>query len=221
MADRLSLRWYLGYDLAEPLPSHSSLTRIRDRYGLEIFRCFFDQIVERCIAAELVWGQELYLDATKVDANAALRSMQPRFAVEAHLDEIFAPAALDQPAVTSDSTPVQLPVDVPESDLEPLSTSKRSRHDWIISAGQQRRDVTGRSYQRVADYQASVTDPDAALMPIGRGRHLGYLTHYVVDAARHESFFRRSSRRRKSWRISRCSTSFGGPVSAGSSGHSR
>src|SRR4051812_7341727 len=28
-ADRLSVRWYLGYDFAEPLPDHSSLTRIR------------------------------------------------------------------------------------------------------------------------------------------------------------------------------------------------
>ena len=30
VADRLSLRWYLGYDLTEPLPDHSSLTRIRE-----------------------------------------------------------------------------------------------------------------------------------------------------------------------------------------------
>ena len=37
VADRLSLRWYLGYDLHEPLPDHSSLTRIRERYGLETF----------------------------------------------------------------------------------------------------------------------------------------------------------------------------------------
>src|ERR671910_733224 len=41
VADRLSLRWYLGYDLSESLPDHSSLTRIRERYGLEVFRRFF------------------------------------------------------------------------------------------------------------------------------------------------------------------------------------
>jgi transposase len=69
-ADRLSLRWYLGYDLFEPLPDHSSLTRIRDRYGLEVFRRFFEEIVERCAEAGLVWGEELYFDATKVEANA-------------------------------------------------------------------------------------------------------------------------------------------------------
>jgi transposase len=33
-ADRLSVRWFLGYNLDEPLPDHSSLTRIRARYGL-------------------------------------------------------------------------------------------------------------------------------------------------------------------------------------------
>src|SRR5215208_1775132 len=50
-ADRLSLRWYLGYDLFEPLPEHSSLTRIRERYGLLTFRRFFERIVEECIEA--------------------------------------------------------------------------------------------------------------------------------------------------------------------------
>ena len=36
-ADRLSVRWYIGCDMGEPLPNHSSLTRIRDRYGVEVF----------------------------------------------------------------------------------------------------------------------------------------------------------------------------------------
>src|SRR6187200_671072 len=87
-ADRLSLRWYLGYDLTEALPDHSSLTRIRQRYGLAIFRRFFEAIVEQCRKAGLVWGKELYFDATQVKANASLDSIAPRFAVEAHLGEL-------------------------------------------------------------------------------------------------------------------------------------
>jgi transposase len=70
VSDRLSLRWYVGYDLFEALPHHSSLTRIRDRFGLSVFREFFERIVELCVEAGLVWGEELYFDATKVDANA-------------------------------------------------------------------------------------------------------------------------------------------------------
>src|SRR5258706_6643236 len=88
-ADRLSVRWYLGYNLDEPLPDHSSLTRIRERYGVEVFRRFFEAIVEQCQAAGLVWGTELYFDGTKVLANASTDSIKPRFAVEAHLAHLF------------------------------------------------------------------------------------------------------------------------------------
>src|SRR5947207_8188680 len=82
-ADRLSVRWYLGYDLHEPLPDHSSLTKIRTRYGIEVFRRFFEAVVEQCQQAGLVWGRELYIDATKVEANASVDPVKPRFFVHA------------------------------------------------------------------------------------------------------------------------------------------
>jgi transposase len=82
-ADRLSVRWYLGYNLDEALPDHSTLTRTRLRYGLEIFRRFFEAVVEQCQQAGLVWGQELSFDATQVQADASLDSLTARFAVEA------------------------------------------------------------------------------------------------------------------------------------------
>ena len=69
VCDRLSLHWYLGCDLHEALPDHSSLTRIRERFGVGIFRRFFERIVERCVDAGLVWGKELFFDATKVEAK--------------------------------------------------------------------------------------------------------------------------------------------------------
>ena len=80
----------------ESLPDHSSLTRIRERYGVEVFRRFFDAIVEQCQQEKLVWGKELYIDSTQVNANADLDSLTPRFAVEArtaiqaHLAALFA-----------------------------------------------------------------------------------------------------------------------------------
>src|SRR3954453_10633527 len=75
----LAHRWYLGYALDEDLPDHSSLTRIRQRLGIEIFERFFEQIVDLCQEAGLVWGRELYVDATKVEANAGIPSLIPRF----------------------------------------------------------------------------------------------------------------------------------------------
>jgi len=60
----LAHRWFIGYDLDEPVPDHSSLSKIRERYGLEILQLFFERIVELCIQAGLVWGEELYIDST-------------------------------------------------------------------------------------------------------------------------------------------------------------
>ena len=90
------MRWYLGYDLFEPLPDHSSLTRIRERYGLLVFRRFFERIVEECIEAGLVWGEELFFDATKVEANASMESRVPRFSAEAHLGGLFGDEGADE-----------------------------------------------------------------------------------------------------------------------------
>jgi transposase len=61
----LAHRWYLGYALNGPLPDHSSLTRIQQRLGVEMFQRFFEKIVDLCQEAGLVWGPELYFDATK------------------------------------------------------------------------------------------------------------------------------------------------------------
>jgi transposase len=87
----LAHRWYLGYALGEELSDHSSLTRIRQRLGIDIFQRFFEQIVDLCQNAGLVWGRELYFDATKVEANVGIPSLIPRFNYEAkaHIADLF------------------------------------------------------------------------------------------------------------------------------------
>jgi transposase len=183
-ADRLSLRWYLGYDLPEPLPDHSSLTRIRQRYGPGVFRRFFEAIVERCQQAGLIWGQELYFDATKVDANASLKSLAPRFAVEAHLQQLFDGQAADESADRDAlGAPAVLPVHDPVARTE-LEQTNAARHDWLARAGQPDRTILRGRYRRRTDFEASTTDPDAALMARKGGLHLGYQDHYAVDGGK-------------------------------------
>jgi transposase len=201
-ADRLSVMWYLGYDLNESLPDHSSLTRIRTRYGVEVFRRFFEQIVEQCQQAGLVWGRELYIDGTKVQANASKDSLKPRFFVEAHLSTLFSDnaeeatgegeqdASQDESASTEPSpqleksSPVALPTSLSLEQRCELSQQNEARHDWIEQLGAQDRSVKGRSYQRMADYFVSTTDPDATLMETTKGADMGYRTHYVVDGGK-------------------------------------
>jgi len=115
-ADRLSVRWFVGYNLDEPLPDHSSLTRIRERYGVELFQRFFEAIVDQCQQAGLVWGKELFVDATKVHANASLDSVKPRFAVDAHLRALFSTAE----AAELEQAP-QVDPSLPTSEVVPSS----------------------------------------------------------------------------------------------------
>jgi transposase len=88
----LAHRWYLGYPLDESLPDHSSLTRIRQRLGVDVFERFFEKVVDLCQEAGLVWGKELFFDATKVQADADLDSLVPRFYYDAkaHVADVFA-----------------------------------------------------------------------------------------------------------------------------------
>ncbi|MDP9373722.1 MAG: IS1182 family transposase [Chloroflexota bacterium] len=189
VADRLSVRWYLGYDLGEALPDHSSLTKIRERYGVEIFRRFFEAVVEQCRAAGLVWGDELYIDATQVDANAALDSLRPRFAVDTHLRDLFKPG---DPAVQEECAaevgdaagPTPLPAADPAT-VSDLAAANAERHDWLAGLGRPQRDVTHGSYQRRADLEMSTTDPDATYKRRDGGKpHLGYQAHALVDGGK-------------------------------------
>jgi len=195
VADRLSLRWYLGYDLHEPLPDHSSLTRIRERYGLEIFRRFFERIVEMCFEAGLVQGRELYFDATKVEANASLDSTRSRSLVEGRLGEHLRGIFPDEARLIQDEdTTVISASEVTAAVVEPVGQEERRtlahrnarQHRWIAQAGRQKREAVRWGYKRMADLRMSTTDPDASPMRCknkGTSR-LGYRTHYVVDGGK-------------------------------------
>ena len=146
-------------------------------------------------------GKRAFVDATKVKANASLDSLKPRFAVEAHLANLFeietndVHEANDQQAPQAEAlgqsveqeevhVPMQLPTSLSPQEYEELSQQNATRHDWIEQLGAQNRSVTGRCYQRIADVRVSTTNPDATIMLHKDGSHLGYQTHYVVDGGK-------------------------------------
>ena len=189
VSDRLSLRWYVGYDLCEPLPDHSSLTKIRERYGLEVFRNFFERIVEMCVEAGLVRGKELFFDSTKVEADAAVNSLAPRWFAEAHLQDLFEEdddhrerEEEPQGAEFEDEGSIHT---LPTAGNEDLLRSNSASEDWISRSGKQDRSFSSGPRKRTSDSRASRTDPDATPMRwSGSVRKLGYQTHYVIDGGK-------------------------------------
>ena len=185
VADRLSVRWYLGYDLQEPLADHSSLTRIRERFGLEVFRRFFERIVEECFAAGLVWGEELFFDSTKVEANAFLDSAGSRMLLEGRLEGHLEATFPEEASPAREEVAAELGPAEREERRE-LALANADRHRWIEKNGGQQRSVVRRGYTRMADLRVSTTDPDASPMHQKKkgASRLGYQTHYVVDGGK-------------------------------------
>src|SRR5205823_14402130 len=124
------------YGWGQPLPAPSSLTRIRQRLGLAIFQRFFERVVDLCQQAGLLWGRELFFDATKVRANAALNSVVPRFYLQAkeqakeHLAALFA----DEPAIQPDMAGVPSPTVPDEVPVVPSPGAPATRLPTALSA---------------------------------------------------------------------------------------
>jgi transposase len=74
-ADSLSLRAFLGLPLAEPTPDHSSLTRIRQRLPLDVHEQVFLHVLQVAQDKQLLRGKTVAVDATTLEANAAMRSI--------------------------------------------------------------------------------------------------------------------------------------------------
>jgi len=154
----LAHRWFIGYDFDESFRDHSSLSKIRERFGLEVFQLFFERIVEMCVQVGLVWGEELYFDSTKVQANANVNGMIDRANYEAkqHLDQLF------------------------EETLSPFGRLVAKYNGKRIIG------IRKPHYQRITDDQVSPIDPDATPMQSSHGGNamLEYRDHYVVDGGK-------------------------------------
>jgi len=71
----IAIRWFAGYRLDEKLPDHSSLTKIRQRWGADRFKLIFLKTVQSCIDANLVSGETVYVDATLIRADVSWESL--------------------------------------------------------------------------------------------------------------------------------------------------
>jgi transposase len=81
----LAIRWFAGYGLHETLPDHSSLTRIRRRWGVKRFLCIFQRTVTTCVEAGIAKGEIVHIDASLIRADVSWESLAVHY-VEAARD---------------------------------------------------------------------------------------------------------------------------------------
>ncbi len=99
-SDTLSIREFLGSGLNESTPDHSPLCRPRQRLDLETHQQVFAWVLERLRAAGLAQGETVGVDATTLEAHAALSTLQRRSTQEGSgefLERLAKSAGLETP----------------------------------------------------------------------------------------------------------------------------
>ena len=77
-ADSLSLREFLRLGTTEPVPDHSWLSKTRSRLPLEVHEAVFSWVLQRLAEHGLLRGERIGIDASTMEANAALRTIVRR-----------------------------------------------------------------------------------------------------------------------------------------------
>jgi len=72
---RMDILYFIGYDIDEELPWHSTLSRTRQLYGEEIFNLLFRQVLKLCIDKGMISGRRQAIDSVLVKANASMDSV--------------------------------------------------------------------------------------------------------------------------------------------------
>jgi len=99
-ADSFSLRKFLGYSLTEETPDHSTISRTRRLYWVETHKAVFRWVVKILVQAGLLSGQTVSIDATTLEANAAMKNIVRRDngqSYEEYLKELAQAAGIENP----------------------------------------------------------------------------------------------------------------------------
>lgn len=79
---RLDILFFLGYDIDEELPWHSTLSRTRQLYGEEVFKELFSKVLSMCVSKGMLSGKRQAIDSAYVKANASMDSLIAKEIIE-------------------------------------------------------------------------------------------------------------------------------------------
>jgi IS5 family transposase len=164
-SDSLSVRLYLGYDLDEQLPCHSTISRTRKLLGSEVFLSMFQQVLCLCVEKGMVSGRRQAVDSAFIKANASMDSMRKK---QVLADGEFYVKEVEQ---TNDE-----------------SGEKNTARVSLVQATEDLDEngnlILGKHISNKNHY--SPTDPDAKISTKpGKARSLNYYGQIAVDTRKH------------------------------------
>lgn len=179
-SDSLSIRLFLGYDIHEQLPWHSTISRTRQLYGEEVFLDLFKKVLSLCVEQGMVRGKRQAVDSVFIKANASMDSLVEKEVLE------------DASAFVNELEE--------NSEFKVTSTRKKlvaQHHAWQEEAYKGMPNATGKDKmdehgnlirpKYLSNHtHYSPTDPDARVsVKPGKARQLNYFGQLAVDDAHH------------------------------------
>jgi transposase len=179
---RLDILYFLGYEVDEDLPWHSTISRTRQLYPASVFEHLFDHVFTQCVARGLVAGDTQVVDSAPIKANASLRAVREKQPA-GPTGPFRTPAepATVPPAEPATGLPNASVVTAPAHQLRQLATAQARRLQAPLGhVGAQHEKA--RLLSNKTHY--CPTDPDARIsVKTGKARALNYLCSLAVDTA--------------------------------------
>jgi transposase len=196
---RLDILFFLGYDIDEELPWHSTISRTRQLYGEEVFKEMFQKVLGMCVSKGMLSGRRQAIDSAYIKANASMDSLVEK--------EIIADGEtwLKELQHDDQGNAVQQHASVMQDDRDKdtisrsRSKSTNTHHKW---KGEQYKDKPhGKSLTQVDEDNSGIdsrpkfvsnhthyssTDRDARIsVKPGKPRQLNYSLQTAVDIGSH------------------------------------
>jgi transposase len=184
---RLDLLLFIDYDIDEPLPWHSTISRTRQTLPDALFEEAFNRVLTLCVKSGLVAGHTQAVDSAYIKANASLDSLEvkrPKESLNSHILKTYTENEEPRRKSKNDkSSGEQNTIQATPKQLKDLDTHQ----EWFrVREGGQlgSQDERARYLSNKTHY--SPVDPDAriAVKP-GKPRQLYYMSSMSVDTAHH------------------------------------
>ena len=181
---RMDMLFFIGYDIDEPLPWHSTLSRTRQLYGEELFKQLFKEVLKQCIDKGMVAGRRQVMDSVAVKANAGM-------------DSLIEKEILDDSSAYADELKNEEEQSEDGKENKTVSATRYKavelHHQWKAKAYKDmprgkslKGDERGRPKFVSNHTHYSTTDPDARVsVKPGKPRQLNYTAQVSVDTAHH------------------------------------
>ena len=188
---RLDILFFIGYDLEDELPWHSTISRTRQLFPEFIFEEVFTNVLHMCIDKGMVSGHTQAIDSAPIKANASMDSLElkvPEEDLAAHLSRIRHISAMDKeaPIRKSKENKASKEQQTISANKQELGAIKSRNKKW--AKDQDQRQGAGNKGSKYTSNKThySPTDPDARIsVKPGKARKLNYMSQLSVDTGHH------------------------------------